>query len=355
MASHLARVRFVLLVATLVSVPSLATAPTVSAVSPFTFYVTVGSCGLDGTAPSNTIVKLTLRNPDGAVRARATVHANENGNWSDACLLGEVRSGDTVKASANGSSRQIVIPPLTVAGDRDADTVTGRAPAGTHLHVGVTRCSSPECVARDKNVIVGASARFDVRFAFDTIGGDVAYARFARGPGDFFTRSAWFPYLDVNVVQGGIAGGTSADRSVSATIWTSGGVLRGRASAVSEPGGKYAGTFVDAAGSPVYPRAGDRVESDVASGAHFTIPSMSVSAVASTDVISAHCRPDHEYFIDLRATNDHSRWTLAGRLDAAGDLTTDVTGDFDVRHGTHAMFACLTPDRDRIITEMIVP
>jgi hypothetical protein len=128
------------------------------------FTVQTGTGCIDGQGIPQATHVLSLRSAKGVLRSRARVRADRRGDFYG-CLPGgsgrAIRAGDTVHVRSDGIHRQVTIPNLQSKVDWLGDTVSGRAPAGSRLHLGAFTPGPHRLVT----FLVGSSGQWSYDFS----------------------------------------------------------------------------------------------------------------------------------------------------------------------------------------------
>ena len=118
------------------STPSLS-APALGATRPLHFDVAINSACVAGVASDKVSVKVTWRDNDGSLKARGTTKSNGSGRFRYCSPDHGIEAGDVLTGKVGTVSRSLTVPRLSVRADRVLDRVTGRAPAGARVTVGI--------------------------------------------------------------------------------------------------------------------------------------------------------------------------------------------------------------------------
>lgn len=316
------------------------------------FSVTIGQASFEGTANANTTFEVIVTGKDGAEKGRETVTADADGDWSfPGGLDANVEIGDVFRAKSGQSTiERFTVPVLSVAGDRVADRVSGRAPAGSILSVGLVLCpvagASSDLCSATSPVEVTSNARG--RWALDLSGsapdgGDGIRAVWVSGR-DRVTIPAIFPSLVVTPGAARLEGIFRPEARTSATLERGGQVAaRARIRGFGWYGVIYT-LLRDAGGAPEKVRVGDRVSAGIAGDARLRVRAISATVTESSAAATGTCLPNRAGVIQGRLTAIGSFFAVAFTADGAGDWSATLPSPADV--GATWTVLCATPAGD---------
>jgi hypothetical protein len=204
-----------------------------------------------------------------------------------------------------------------------------------------------------KNLSVSASGTWSVDVTADggIRGGDLIYVGHTTAGNDSIQTSFYAEYVRVDRGASKVYGVIDAGPSIQVELRTSAGSPRGRAylTATDYSGDAY-GYLRTSAGSTVYPRTGDKVVAAIAPDATFTVPGVTIAAVASTDVVTLTCpgMASQGAYISVRK-NDYSDSTYRyGVTNGSGVATFDVTTDINLVNGDSIYGRCRFDSGDEV-------
>lgn len=332
------------------AVAGLVLAPVASAAATFTFTMDINSSCLSGTGPASTAHTISLLSADGDVLARDWATSDAYGSWY-ACFDRAVAPGDKVKAWTGGGSRTVTVPNLTARTNRVTDVVNGRAPAGAALNIYVYHYAALGGSSTSYVWGVFANGSGDYSFDFTPLvnakGGDYGYTRYVRGS-DTFDVNFDFPYMEITRGSPEVSGAVNYGQSATLTLKLSTNAVRGTALVVGDDGNSFYGAFTSAGGSSVRVRKTDKVTGGFASDANITIPDITVSAVASTDIVSGQCMANASYQLYVRKDNYSDSDTRYGTTNASGQFSVDVTSTVNLVAHDWMELTCRYPSGDLV-------
>lgn len=321
---------------------------------------TVGSClELQG-APSTTY-RVTLL--DGTEVLDADSQTSDADGSAYVCLDAYVLAGMKVRVSTTGYSRTVTVPPLSVQTDRIGNVVSGAAPAGKSIKVVISRYTtgtyaSGTCITRTLTATTSATYSVNVTTAGGFRGGDhveVTYTN--QSTGDAYAAQTRAEHMTIARGSSHVLGNLNHGVT-KLELRTSAGVLRGRAYLAPQDswGGVY-GSFATSAGSPVYPRTGDKVVGDFAIDAKMTIPGITITADAATDIVTLTCpgMAGQGARIWVRKRDWSGFADRVGVANASGVRAWDVSADIDLVRGDRLEGTCRYDTGDEIARDGTVP
>ncbi|MBA2254818.1 MAG: hypothetical protein H0W07_06875 [Chloroflexi bacterium] len=336
-----------------------ALAPAVAAGNPITFVATIGSSCVSGKATPSAPIVATLRSSVGDVMASASAVATSSGAWS-LCFSEPVEVGDTITADDGPNERTLAIPRITGTIDRVTDVFSGKGPATTTFVARLYDCAlMSSCIESDERMLstdATGAVSFDYTAISNVRGQDQVQLRFPTAEGDYIFKDVYAPMTRVVIGLATISGFARPGTLVTTTLKTSADVVKGTAQVVAQhPVGNFYGiAFRKPNGTKVYVAATDKVSSDSATDAGFTVPGVTLSATISTDVISGKCRPNGPYSLVARRPNFSDSVTRSGMSDVAGNLTQDVTADLDLVAGDLVFLSCRMATGDIVERRLVV-
>jgi hypothetical protein len=322
------------------------------AARPIAFRITMGACP-KGIASDDATLRVDWRDADGVLKATGTTKVSSTGLWvfcgspsGDPSPEG-IEPGDAITvAERGGTSRTLVVPRFFVRVDRQTDVVSGRAPAGTEVHVTIRN----ETQDASSDIPVDGTGRFsgDLTDRFDIRGGDLVTIEQMAGR-DRFTATARAPWVRIWLGRALLDWSGLAGMAGLVTLSTTD---RREATA---PVGEGTGTsrFLDAAGDPVRARVGAGVDATViARDGRISIPDVRLTIAPSTDVVVATCPAGLLYRLTVfKGGTSTARWERWG--ESSGRNVHDLTGPLDVRKGSVAILDCELATGDRIAIRRI--
>jgi len=311
------------------------------AVTPITFSIQINnSCQYgDGEPNASFVIRLIAKNGDLVERMSTT--SNGSGDWS-ACFTNPATPGDKLRATGGGSDRTVTIPVLTLRANRVSDTVSGKWIPSTGMSVCVTHytyLSSQVGACLPDTSDSNGSYSIDFTSQFNVDGGDYVYATYASGS-DQFQLTIYVPFMVVSRAEAFVQGALNPGQV--ATLELQDGATNVRGTAVVQNGNynAFSGYFRNAAGNYVRPRPGDIVDASFASDAVITIPDITGSGVAATDVVTGHCMPNRPFELFVYKPNYSDTATRYGISDGSGNFSRDFSADINLVSGDRIRVTC---------------
>jgi hypothetical protein len=307
--------------------------------------VDVGSPCIEGVGPADTRHEVTLRAPDGRIRARDRDRSDKVGSWYT-CFFGQqfisVNAGDRIEVTAGGLSTSLRVPDVLPRIDRDTDVVKGKGPRGGTVRVMVGENTD---AARTWTVDVGDNGRWrlDTSDEVDLTGGDIVSV-IERRRGDRIRGFGLVPFVvfgpQSNVVQG--AGWPG--RPVSLELSDDG--ERRALAAATTLFGSFIALFENARGRAVYPRTGDVLTSDVAGGVALEVPRWNLAGTGLTDTVKGRCMAEAPYLLQIG--DGFPTIERRGRTDADGRFTRRIDA---LKRGQALSLTCFYPGGDQFLVD----
>ncbi len=308
---------------------------------------------VSGSGVPRAIHVASLRTPDDEPRSRIRREADRRGRWFGCfnSIHGApifINAGDVIKVRVAGQERRFTIPDIRPRTHRVGDVIRGRGPVGATIQVSVDRGGFTEVdpgVARDVTVNGRGRWRLDLSGHYDIKGTDQISVALADD-GLYVFSNSLAPHVKLDAGGNVLEGAVNPGRTVRFRLVGGDGVTRATASASEINSGRYAVSLQDERGNAVYPRAGDRIESDIAADGQLLIPASYLRASASDDRIKAGCMP-HSGF-ELFTSGEDYRF-FAGRTRDDGTLRRSA----DLEVGDFVELTCRyeSGDQLRLITD----
>ncbi len=308
--------------------------------------VEIGRHVLSGQGVSRAVHVVILRTPEGDLRSRFRVEADGQGRWLGAFghyVPVTVNAGDIILIRVEGRKRTFTVPDIRPRTDRVGDVIRGRGPAGATVKVLVDRVGPTvyeSGIERDETVNAQGRWRLDLSDQYDIIGGLRITVRLVHD-GLSVVAGSFAPYFSMNAGGDTINGSVNPGQTVDFRLIDGGGVTRAAASTASTTSDFFFVALQDERGNAVYPRPGDRIESDIAADGRLLIPDSYLRASASDDRIKARCMPDAAF--TLYSFGDRQR-TFQGRTQDDGTLRRSS----DLQPGDSLELTCRTGGGDEL-------
>lgn len=262
-------------------------APVVLGAKPsITFGMTMfGDC-LAGRATPNATVNVTWRAMNNALKEQGSTASDSHGAW-EFCATDPanwVAPLDAVKVSDGSSTRNYLVPNLSMTIDRVTDVVTGTGPAGR------TPTICPSWKYSDYGKCHGVRVKPDGTWSYSTDGlGSASVSVNWKSPnGDYLYLHASAPSFNVTLGKSSFSGSVGTPRG-HAQVDLNGG-SKGAGDAVGDEYGDFSGQLVDNHGHAVTVAAGDHVASSIASDADWIMPQIQATADRVTDIVTGNCQ-----------------------------------------------------------------
>lgn len=331
------------------------------------FSITLGGC-IRGTEPAEyRPIHIAWRDHAGHLKAKFNTMSSEYGNWQapDAvCAANTVHVGDRLTAHITYPSditRTFTVKGISGSFSRKTNVVSGTAPASGLFAV---EPAHPLLSGHDIQLIcdhqttVSPSGHFSFDTTncapgYDATGGDEAFLEWISPGGD---REQWVvhaPYLDVLFETPHVSGYARGTSSVSLTLESKSGAVRGTAHAAVKADGSFS-TKMRHSGNPVDIKAGNRIAGNWAESIHYPVPAMSVIVSLGDDTVTGTCTPNTAY--GLLVTWGIYSDTMDGTTDGAGSTPPfDLSGEHQIAAGDKVTFVCARPNGDRTTASGVLP
>jgi len=336
-----------------------AAAAPVAAATPITFHVDLGTPCVDGTAPANAKLTITLKTDTGVLRFREHVMADSAGRYfvcsfATSTLIG-INGGDLLTATAGNATHSWRIPRITIAVDRVTDRVTGIAPARTALRVAIQKQNLQGLgrTVAGPTVVAGVDGRYRANLAtlVDLTGGDSVSLSAVFGH-DSLDALAYVPF--VMITRGSdMVVGASNPVTLMAILLGSPTDPRAVGLATNLQLNVFEASLRNRDGAPAYPRRGEHLFIDFIDGAgdnrvDLTIPAMGLRGDPATDVVSGRCMHNAPYTLRVIRDPDFSLPSppefvdefFHGRTGGDGMFHRDITSRLNLRIGDQLHLIC---------------
>lgn len=338
---------------------------------PWTFQVDMARSCISGYVGHEVSVDVTWKDAAGALRAAATVTANDLGNWQHCFGNAEITDpaylpaiGDRLRARIGSRSRRFVIPPLSMSIHRVTDKIKGTAPAGDKVRLrDAGGCCGPD---GGLGPVIRVWADSDGKWSYHLAGldGDRSiWADWSSASGDRVSFGQHAPYLVVTIGSARFSGRARPGANVEVNLSVESMVV-GTGSDSVDGRGTVEGMFTQGS-ELVEVVAGDRIDAPaIGSDAHWTIPNVSVSASKGSDVVHGKCSDTETVYRLIRISSpdgEHNGFAYdrAGPGPFDVDFTPGETSGFvsavDIKAGYSVTLACVQETGDQVIADHIVP
>src|SRR4051812_32485947 len=331
--------RFVMAVALCVLAWSLAPGVSLAASGVvFDLYMN-GSC-VEGTAPAGNSLHVVWKRPGGKVIDDETFAPFAGGDWGVCSPNGApLKIGDRLIVTLDGATRRYVVPKLSIAVDRVADTVYGRAPAGSTVHI-----DHPFSVA----VITAPDGTWSYHQDGTDINGSVyGSARWVSPAGDLITIHAFTPqiFLTLGDSTVHVFGHPGTAATITLTRQTTSGARVATLHESFDLYGEVWDHFVDQNGRRMKLKAGDHISApQIASDMDWIVAGVTTSSNATSNLVSGRCldagtRLGFADVVVLDPSENLRGYSGSIVLDGDGHFAVDFddpgasTGDPDARPG----------------------
>ena len=315
----------------LVALGTLGIAAPVAAANNTTLDVGIDDCvirGADGPMDGKVIVERW--SADGTLRVRETVHSDFG--WfgtdvTDDCFEygGGVQPGDTIKTTVKGDSRTFTVPLITIRVNRDTDQATGVTQPNAKVIVWL-RSTTPDTNFDRRTVRAHADGSYVLDFRksdnIDIRGWDEVDVAWTDVRGDYVRNSNVAPGVEVTIDRPSIeAAGQAGFDATLKLLQKPGGTVIGKTGGVV-----YAGRnlflWLDPVGEHVALHEGNRVVTDLAADASFTVPTLTTTINKRSDKVTVATGLGAGLAVSMHIERSNALgWA---------NLTTDATGTVSV-------------------------
>jgi len=311
-----------------------------AAVAKLQVNVGIGASCISGTGVPRAVHVVSLRAPDGELRGRFRDDATRRGRWfgcfgSDFGPRASINAGDAIKIRVEGRKHTFTVPDIRPRTDRVGDVIRGRGPAGATIQVTVERIEATEeepGIAREATVDARGRWRLDLAGEYDIVGklrvstrlDDDGVVTFADSP---------VPFLALSSAAAAVSGSANPGQTVHLRLVDGDGATRVTASTSPTTHGYFFMALQDHRGNAVYPRPGDRIESDIAADGDLLIPDSFLKADASESRITARCMPNAEFRL---STFGRRQYVFLGQTRDDGTLRRSA----DMQSGDRIELTC---------------
>ncbi len=322
-----------------------------------------GACVFGAAAPNATL-KLTWRNSNGHLKAKASV-ASSSGHWNYCSAAKTLKTGDLLRANDGLTTRQFTMPLVTLNVDRAANRFRGRAPANSTL--GLWTHSGYSDYYAHEDLASNANGHWRFSDGNDVPGGTDAYLDWFSTHGDSVTVHAAGPELDIIVGRSRYDGVADPNQAVHFVLRDPAThAIRATADSVGDDNGYFSGEFRDTDGQPVKVAVGDRVVGhEVAADLDWLVPQIEATADVASDRVNGTCHdagnPGGTAIVRVRRSGHERGFAVVG-VDAAGQFDVDFNGHpgflFDpanIRHGDKLVVTCWLATGDTVMQSFLVP
>jgi len=329
----------------------------VAAAAPVTFQLDLGDDCVRVNGASGTNATVRELSPTNDVMGAVDITLNGSGTGS-ACFLASFQPGLKVQATASGTTRTLTIPALSARIDRAADVVKGVAPKSSTLVLTVYHWTSFSALTQHDLVVHATSTGRYSRDTTSTIaitGGDKVWVAWQSASGDRVRAVEQAPQLAVWIGRPRMAALLLSGTGGSVALKTPGGVTRAKALVAwdGSSGNLFDGaTFRSSAGGLVSPRIGDKVVSALQPDMHFTIPTLTASASAASDVVHGSC-PAHRPLRLTLANGGSTVFVGSAICSAAGTYSFDFAPNADVLVGQRVDVAAKLATGDLVVRRTV--
>ena len=274
---------------------AIAPAYAAAATRPITLKIFIGDQCLAGKASDNAFLAIDWRDGNGALKYSVSgVPADGNGNWEWCSQLPvHVVSGDIIRVTDTGSSDShlLIVPELTIYGNRVTDAYKGRAPGGSSIKLICWFSSGFEPCSETWRILVSNTGKWSFRPGWDVGAGETIIAQWKSPAGDFVRSYGTPAELSVRIGSARIAGVTRNGSHPTIVL------RRGQLMAMAHPDaspldGVFTGKLRNQAGNKVKVKAGDLISSDIAADLQWVVPQIVATGASSLQHVAGHCDYD---------------------------------------------------------------
>jgi len=321
------------------SLAVMAAAPA-AAVAKLQVNVEIGAFCISGTGVPRAVHVVSLRAPDGELRGRFRDDATRRGRWFgcfgfDPGPRATINAGDAIKIRVERRKRTFTVPDIRPRTDRVGDVIRGRGPAGATIQVRVERVEATGTelgIAREATVDARGRWRLDLAGEYDIVGGWRVSVRLDDDDMVTFADSA-VPFIALSSAAAAVSGSANPGQTVHLRLVDGDGATRAKVSARAFYRDIFIVSLQDHRGNAVYPRPGDRLESDIAADGDLLIPDGFLKADASESRITARCMPNADFRLSTFGRRDY---VFVGQTRDDGTLRRSA----DVQSGDSIELTC---------------
>ena len=275
--------------------------------------------------------------------ARTTSDA---GGWFTVYLLDAVGNpavilaGDTVEVSAPSTFFSVPVVPLSLNANLATDVISGIGPAGASLNVYVSASSG----SAQRYPTTDASGNYTADFSgyYDIKAGDqveVSYWNNSTRSGVYLFYNT--PLVRVNATANTVDGYATPNHTVSLALKRVGSTIA-TASVKSNADGYFSAFFIDTTGAVVDIQAGDVIDVTASPTNSITVPALTASLNAATNVVSGSGPASSAIYIRLYHWNigqwyggqwyggQFNSYDQSVTTDSSGNYAVDFTGQLDL-------------------------
>jgi hypothetical protein len=304
----------------------------------------------------------TVSRLDGTLLLDRDVVATDGGGMGRACFAEAPTPGQRLKVQTAGYVRTMTVPAFSLRNDRATDVISGAAPAGRMVSVGVDRLATGTYgtgagpYVRTVQATTAGAYSVDVTADGGFRGGDRLDVMVTTAAGDTLMSGGTSEYVRIQRGSSRVDGLISLGDPVELILQNATGGIRGRVRLVGLPDNWSWGRFMTANGATVVARAGDKVVGDLAPDATFTIPDVTIVADPLTDVVTLSCpgMPGQGAIVEARRADFSASVTKVGVTNASGVRTYDVTASVDLEVGDALEGTCRLDSGDEILVRAVV-
>jgi len=325
----------------------------------------VGSHCVDGFATGSSIVNLTWRASDGALKAKVNLQASTYGSFRYCDQVATLATGDTLRANDGVHVRTFTMPLVTLDFNRATHMASGVAPASTELKVWYFWGYSDYWPHEDGAVDAEGNWQLEIP---GLPGGGELLVQWFSAKGDIVTISQTAPAINVTIGKSKIAGSGPHGQSLKFNLRD--GLtdsLKGTATVLVDSEGSFTGEFRDSGGHPVTVAVGDRVKAvKVATDLNWKVPSIDAVANVADDIVSGNCPPTNVANgyarIEVVRTGRTRGFALRGvdNTDGSWSVKFGKPDDFlfdgaNIKHGDKIVVDCVLDTGDVVTKVVPVP
>jgi len=282
----------------------------------------------DSTAP-NTTFTLAWKDANGTLVARQDITADGYGYWHFCSATHRLSAGDTLKATNAAGTNALDVPLLTIAVNRVHNYVSGRAPAGSVVHIHCDGSNGFEPCIWTRRTRAGVNGYWSQPIGWDVQGGEPYHVSWKTADGDRVSAYGQAAFVYAEIGTANVTGAIEANTLREIDLYDASMNLKGTATAIGSPrDGGFSAVFRDAHDQRVDVEPADTIDaSAVASDAHFVAPQIEATATASTDRVTGQCQ-------DTGTSLGYADISLyrTGNLVGFAQQGEDGVFDFNFRH-----------------------
>jgi hypothetical protein len=328
-----------------------------------TFFFNFGDGCIYGTAKPNASIKVVVHSAAGKTIGKGTTQIDSDGYWQFCDFYAVVRPGmsvDTTVFNTKGtlSTASATVPDLAIKVDRDADTVSGRAPANSTISISLSDYLFDhwgQSYDVYEVVPVGSSGSWSHDFGADGInirGGAMATVEWLDSAATIdAVRLAFAPQVGLTRNTPEFGGFTRMNGGVSISLTDGVNELASGHAAGDWQVGSYWGLLSDP-NDELYDLQGGEwlTATGIGSGVSWQVPTGIASVNKATDVVAGKCFSHGRYVVEAW-NNGYLYGIKYGTAAANGSFSKDMSSKINLKRGITVNLTCFTGAGDYFVDQ----